>query len=169
MDRNFPNHAFEQELGGPINQVRLAPDNSENVIYFYDIEAEKFDYMNKAIENLTGYTMNELNDIGLKSIVVEEIKTPGKTGEAFTDATSGFSVEDISSKCLIRCKNGELKWIENISFARTNSSGSKTNSIGVFKNVTPIHKLFEQLQEEKNKVEAILDIAEVVFIIIDES
>jgi PAS domain S-box-containing protein len=169
MNSNYPQNIIGQELKNSMQKTMHSFDNSENVIYFFDIETGKYDYMNKSIVTLTGYTMDELNKIGFKSIVIEEIKTEVKSDEPFIESATGFIVEDNSTRCLVKTRNGEMKWIENTSFIRVDSKGHRSNCIGVLKNVTPIQKQIEQLKEEKNNIEAILDIAEVVFVIIDEN
>jgi len=169
MNTNYPQNISELVLNNSVEKTRGFLDSSENVIYFFDLESGKYDYMNKAVVNLTGYTMEELNKIGLKSIILEEIKTGAPNDEAFSGSSAGFSVKDISTKFLIRTKKGENKWIENISFIRADNKGHFSTCIGVMKNITPIHQQIEQLKEEKNNIEAILDIAEVIFVIIDEN
>jgi PAS domain S-box-containing protein len=169
MNSNYPQNISELVLNTKVPKPELFPDFSENVIYFYDLESGKYDYMNKAIVNLTGYTMEELNNIGLKSIIIEEVESGPGAEEKFIESSAGFSVKDISRKFLIRTKHGDHKWVENISFIRADNKGHFSTCIGVMKNVTPIHKQIEQLKEEKNNIEAILDIAEVIFVIIDEN
>ncbi|MFO7446785.1 MAG: ATP-binding protein [Ignavibacteriaceae bacterium] len=166
MDINFPTD-IDQVLTESLLNSKLILDNSENVIYFYDYTTQKYDYMNPAIVDLTGYTMDELNEIGFRSIVREVLESKRNIEANQNSASSEILVEDFSAKYLIETRTGKLKWVEDISFTRITDGVKKDNCIGVLRNVTPLHSVFEQLQEEKNRLDAILDIAEIIFVVID--
>ena len=43
--------------------------HSDVVIYRYDYNKKYYDYMSPSILNLTGYTKDEINEIGFKEII----------------------------------------------------------------------------------------------------
>ena len=169
MSLNIPDNYFNQYFFDSLQNSKLIFDNSENVIYFLDCATRKYDYMNSAVSELTGYTMQELNEIGFKSIIKEVIESSKNLGVKENTDKPNIIVEDFSAKYLIETKSGKLKWVEDIAFAKLDQNGRKDSCIGVLRNVTPLHNLFEQMQTEKNQLDTILDIAEVLFMMFDSN
>ncbi len=125
--------------------------------------------MNSAVVDLTGYTMYELNEIGFQSIIKEIVDSSKKFAVKENTDKPNSIIEDYSAKYLIETKDGKLKWVEDIAFAKLDENGKKDSCIGVLRNVTQMHDLFNQLQEEKNKLSSVLDLAEVLFIMLDDN
>jgi len=140
---------------------------NDKVIYYFDQNSGKYEYMSKGIKRLTGYTLQDLNDIGFKKIVREVLSKKSNNHEIANDNGDKKIVEEFFAKYLIETKNGELKWVEDNSFTQFDKTGMKKNSIGILRDVTESHESFVQLQEEKSKLNSILDLAEVIFVMID--
>jgi PAS domain S-box-containing protein len=140
---------------------------NDKVIYFYDQNSGKYEYMSKGIKNLTGYTLKDINDIGFKKIVKKVLCKRNNSYEITGNEGDREIVEEFFGKYLIETKKGELKWFEDNSFTQFDKTGMRKNSIGILRDVTESHESFQQLQEEKSKLNSILDLAEVIFIMVD--
>lgn len=147
----------------------FAFSNSDKVVYNFNHASKKYDYMSNDIVLLTGYSKDELNKLGIKKIIKEIIVDNLDRQETITSTYESEVVEDYFAKYLITTKSGELKWVEDNSFTRIDLQGKRLNSIGVLRDVTALHKFINQLHEEKNRLDSILEVAEMIFVVIDQN
>lgn len=146
----------------------FAFSNSDKVVYNFNHSSKKYDYISPDVTTLTGYTKEELNTLGIKKIIKEIIVDNLDRQEIITSTAEAEAVEDYFAKYLITTKSGELKWVEDNSFTRIDNNGKRLSSIGVLRDVTSLHKFINQLHEEKNRLDSILEVAEMVFVVIDQ-
>ncbi|QQS38119.1 MAG: PAS domain S-box protein [Ignavibacteriales bacterium] len=143
--------------------------NADKVVYSFSHSTKKYDYMSQDILSLTGYSKEEINTLGIKKIIKEIIVDNLDRQEVIDPTSESEAVEDYFAKYLITTKSGELKWVEDNSFTRIDKQGKRINSIGVLRDVTALHKFINQLHEEKNRLDSILEVAEMIFVVIDEN
>jgi PAS domain S-box-containing protein len=132
--------------------------------YIFNQTTGKYQYMSTAINNLTGYSIDELNTKGFKSIVYDS-----KDRYEFTQNNIKGLIEEFYAIYKIETKKGELKLIEDNAFNHFNEKGERIYSTGVLKDITSFQNNINKLKDDKNKLDAILKLAEVIFIIADSN
>jgi PAS domain S-box-containing protein len=148
----------------PSNQLHQLLISGKNAFYKFNFETMKYDYISDSIQELTGYTKEEINNIGFSSIVKKVVKDERSKHKINSEKES---IEEYILAYLIESKNKKSKWIEDISFL--NSSGTDKNnfSIGVLREITQLNELIFNLYNETNSLDSILDLAEVIFLVLD--
>lgn len=146
----------------------FAFSNADKVVYNFNHSSKKYDYISNDILPLTGYTKEEINTLGIKKIIKEIIVDNLDRKEIITSTDEAESVEDYFAKYLISTKSGKQKWVEDNSFTRIDNQGKRINSIGVLRDVTSLHKFINQLHEERNRLDSILEVAEMIFVVFDK-
>ena len=138
------------------------------VVYFFDQNSGRYNYMSSGITELSGYTTEEINEIGFKNIVKEIVNSKR---EVFIQNRIGKeeTVEEFSATYLIKSKKNESKWIEDNAFTMFNSAGERIFSIGVLKDITDFRKNVYNLVDTKKRFDAILTLVDIVFLMIDEN
>lgn len=147
-----------------LKALKLSLDKSLNIFYKYDYSLKKYEFMSSAIKDLTGYSAQELNEIGFHAIV-KEFNKKERDKKSITD---GDMIEDYYAEYLVETKDKSLKWLEDISFINSDKSGNKIYSVGILRDVTPLHELINKLNEEKLELESILNLSEAMFLVTDK-
>ena len=147
----------------PDNIRELIFTHSDVVIYKYDHNRKTYNYMSPSIQNLTGYTKDEINDIGFSKIV-KKVECSYSRGEDKLDIA-----EDFYGNYTIETKTGEIKLIEDISFHDPDEEGNLAESIGILRDITQLKEVFNNLTFEKNNLNTIIDLADVIFTVIDKN
>lgn len=169
MKKKNPRSSAQESFLRTLQSRSFAFSNSDKVVYNFNHSTKKYDYMSNDIVLLTGYTKEELNTLGLKKIVKEIIVDNLDRQETVSSVSEPEVVEDYFAKYLITTKSGEMKWVEDNSFTRIDEHGKRLNSIGVLRDVTALHKFINQLHEEKNRLDSILEVAEMIFVVFDQN
>jgi PAS domain S-box-containing protein len=121
------------------------------VFYRYDNIRKQYTFVSPAVEKLTGYTMGELNKIGIDNIIRDTIVDG--TDCYPVDKKSLRKIKECFATYLIETKNGKLKWIEDNSFAYLDSSEQPTLVTGILQDVSA------SMKDEKVK-QIVLEISE---------
>lgn len=128
------------------------------VFYNYDNIEKRYTFVSPAIEKLTGFTADELNEIGfdtiIKDTIVESVNSYPSTQK------SAEQIKECFVTYLIETKSRKLIWIENNSFAYLNSSGQQTSVTGILQDVSAsmkdekvkqiVMEILEETNSEKN-------------------
>jgi len=138
------------------------------VVYFLDPNTGRYKYMSSEITSLSGYSAEELNRLGFKNIVKEVLSSKR---ELFTQNRGEIkeTVEEFSATYLIEAKDKKYKWIEDNAFTKLDSNGKRIFSIGVLRDVTEFRENIFNLVDIKKRFEAILKLADIVFLMIDKN
>ncbi|HSP87648.1 MAG TPA: ATP-binding protein [Ignavibacteriaceae bacterium] len=155
---------FEDDFLQEIPSLR----DNKKVVYFFDPGTDRYKYMSSGITNLSGYTPEELNKIGFKHIVKEITE---KKIDIFNQNKGDIkeTVEEFSATYLIETKDKKNKWVEDNSFTKIDSTGKRIFSIGVLRDVTDFRKNISSLVDTKKRFDAILKLADIVFLMIDKN
>ena len=137
-----------------------------HVMYNLDFQTGEYIFMSPSVELLTGYSKNELNEIGFKSIVKKVYSN--KIDRYKVNGDSNLSVEEFYAKYLIETKSGENKWIEDNSFAYLDKDGDRLNAVGILRDTSSLHAFIDKLNEEKNKLDKIFDLSDTMLIQVDK-
>ena len=113
------------------------------VFYKFNFVSGKYEYLSPYISTLTGYSWDELNNIGIKAIV-KKIET---TGSADNEKCVNCYTE-YSARYFIEAKDGTLKLVEDRAYTELDSEVKEKTSNGVLIDITD--------QSENKKVEKII-------------
>ena len=152
-------------IGGIYEEIPSLRDN-DKVIYLFDQNTGKYQYMSSGISHLAGYSLEELNLRGFKSIV-KEIVTDEKN--TFRTEYDKEIVEEFSATYLIERKDGQFKWIEDNAFTKLDKQGKRIYSIGVLRDVSGFKEKLDKLISDKTRLEAILKLSDIIFLILDKN
>ena len=152
-------------IGGIYEEIPSLRDN-DKVIYLFDQNTGKYQYMSSGISHLAGYSLEELNLRGFKSIV-KEIVTDEKN--TFRTEYDKEIVEEFSATYLIERKDGQFKWIEDNAFTKLDKHGKRIYSIGVLRDVSGFKEKLDKFISDKTRLEAILKLSDIIFLILDKN
>lgn len=124
-------------------KFRIVSESSGDIIYRLRYDTMQYDYLNAAFERITGYTIDEINRIGFKSIVRQIESYSDTTVEELVKQRENRQVGDYSADYLIEDKFGNLKWLRDHSNPWYNSDGVIIGSIGILSDITARKKLEE--------------------------
>ena len=136
------------------------------VMYNLDFQTGEYIFMSPSVKLLTGYSKNELNEIGFKSIVEKVYSS--KIDRHAVNGEINLSVEEFFAKYLIKTKSGEKKWIEDNSFTYLDKNGDRLNAVGILRDTSSLHTFIDKLNEEKDNLDKIFDLTDTMLIQIDK-
>ena len=130
------------------------------VYYKIDDSSMKYSYFSPSIEELSGYTLNEFKELGIQKKIQTEVVSALKS-----DKSKGKN--QFFSRYWMESKNGKWKLIEN--FAYKDEQASKLQSItGFMRDVTPLNNYLYEIFREKEKLNSIIELAEVILLVLDK-
>jgi len=145
----------EKELKESEEKYRIIVETTNDALYRLSYDTMKYEYINPAIIKLTGYTVDEINEIGFRNIVI-------KTKNLYSSNVSLELVERLrvlgetdewKADYLIKTKSEELKWLGDHSFPWYNEEGKLIGSIGVLRDITERELAAEETIKAKEKAE----------------
>ncbi len=140
--------------------------NDKNAFYKYVFSTHTYTYFSNNLIEITGYTKEELNEIGFSKIIEEVIKTEEDVHNLHNGDYQ--KIEEHYGKYLIRTKNHSLKWIEDLSFAFRNDNNQYEYSIGMLRDITQFNKLISKLYDEKVYFDSVLELNGIIYLLIDK-
>ncbi len=164
MAENNKHRIILESVTTTSNQLHHLLINKHNVLYKYDFDTKQYDFMSDSILKLTGYTKDEINQKGFSSIVKEIVKN--KKSNYQIDSEKDV-IEEYILNYLIESKDQELKWVEDISFLIKTKENKINYSLGILIEITKLNQLIISLYDEKDSLNSILNLAEMIIIIAD--
>ncbi len=128
-------------------KFKIVSDNSADIIYLLRYDTMKYEYLNAAFTKITGYTLEEINNIGFRNIIKQIEALNDETEEELKQKRTLREVEDFNADYLIEDKDGNLKWLRDHSSPWYNSAGELIGSIGILTEIT--HR--KSLEEDHKK------------------
>jgi PAS domain S-box-containing protein len=144
--------------------INLLLGNTLTIIYKYNFSSQSYEYFSPSIKTLTGYTIDDINKIGFNSFVQRMIEVKKELHKVKTSNAVNAYAENFSAKYEIITKAGELKWVEDNAFIKFDEKGIKQHSIGILKDVTPIYTFFNSCDEERKRLEKMLNLSSEIFL-----
>ncbi len=151
-------------IGGVREEIPSLKDN-DKVIYLFDQNTGKYQYMSSGITYLAGYSLEEFNSKGFKSLVKEVISDKKSTFRTEYDKNI---IEEFSATYLIERKDGQLRRIEDNAFTKLDENGRRIYSIGVLRDITSFKEELDKLVNDKTRLETILTLSDIIFLILDK-
>ncbi|RPI65828.1 MAG: PAS domain-containing protein [Ignavibacteriales bacterium] len=144
------------------------PDDYSKVVYYYDQVSQQYKYMSSDIIMISGYSVEELNLVGFKSIVKETVNSKRNS---FTQNSGNDEeiFEEFSATYIIETKDKKIRWVEDNSFTKLDFKGNRIFSIGVLRDITEFRENIFNLINSKKRLDAILKLADVAFLLIDQN
>jgi PAS domain S-box-containing protein len=146
----------EQALIDSENRYRLLAENSEDIIWTYDLKSMKFSYISPAIYKVLGYSVEEAIT---KS--PEETITPAYgdvANDLITQSIREFEMGDNSKQVIVftveqKCKDGTIKPFEVVSKLIPDENGKVVEFLGISRDITERRKIEFQLKTALEKAE----------------
>ena len=160
FDRPIPNEPASIMRGS------LSHSSLGCVMYNLDLKTGEYIFMSPSVKLLTGYSKNEINEIGLQSIVKKVYLH--KIDRYRVNGDKNLTVEECHTKYLIETKTGEKKWIEDNSFAYLDKNGDRLNAVGILRDTSSLNTFIDKLNEEKNNLDKIFDLTDTMLIQVDK-
>ncbi len=140
--------------------------NSEtSALYKFDLKTKKYIYFSKEIENITGYSTNDLNINGFEKIILDK-KGISKSKEKDLNISKVFST--FSADYLIRTKEGEKKWVSDKYIFEKDDEGKNSYRTGIISAISGSGEAFKNGFLECGDLHKILDLADVTIIVLDK-
>lgn len=138
------------------------------VIYNLNHKSGKYEFISSEIFDLTGYTANEINEIGFVNIIreVSEISS-----ENFHSEETGFEISranEYSARYLIVTKDNDEIWVHDKATRFIKSDGKDLFSIGTLKRYTESDNLLEKFKYSNENIETVFNLANLLLIVLDE-
>ena len=163
--------AAEAALRESEERFRFVVEHTGDVLYRLRFGTMTYDYMSPGIERLTGYTQDEINELGFASLVLS-ISGPAASHvvreEVRQGRLQGASYE-FWADYRVRTKAGSVRWVADHSLPWTDQEGRIVGSIGILSDVTRRKEAEEALRSSEARVRTILDSALDAVIGMDEA
>lgn len=142
----------EEKLSQIHRLYRQAITQADAVPYQRNYKTNQYEYIGKEIENLIGYSVEEINPSMWVNIIEEEIYYGELAGLSHKEAvkrTQTGVVSKWSCDLKIRTKSGHLKWISDTSVQLVDANGTTYGSLGILQDITKR----KRAEEEREKLQ----------------
>jgi PAS domain S-box-containing protein len=123
------------------NELIITNSDLKSVAVFYNLDysTKKFSFLSDAVENLTGYSLKELNKINFSDLIVPESQMDDYNGKPSND----IDMKDRVLTYRILTKSGEEKLVEDSFIVLVNPKDQKKKRLGVLKDIS------QQINDDK--------------------
>lgn len=162
---------LQKKLMETEKNISFILDTTGYVLYHLELPERNYSYISPAITKLTGYTKEEINALKFSKIVKksEYLSNNKLTYSDFTNIKKKPGSSTFWAEYLVKTKEGQYKWIEDISVTRTSGKNEITGTVGILRDITERKNYYSMINEELNNIKKYLEIAEVIFIVLDKN
>jgi len=144
-------------------RFRQALQNSQDIMYRYDLIEDTYDYMSNAIESVMGYSPSEMIEYlnshsrGIRDFIHPDDldRFDAHAGKLTKGTTESNNLKYIEYRA--RCKDGSWRWLSDSHSVVTDLYGKPRYLIGSARDVTIQHKAEEALRESEAFNRAIIE------------
>ena len=151
-----------------IVSAAIGTDQSDlSVIYKLNHQSGKYEFMSSEIFELTGYSYDEINEIGFSNIIkdVSEISSEDFNSEVNENEIS--RVNEYSAKYLLITKDGNEIWLHDKALRFINFKGEDVYSVGTLKRFTESDSLLEKFRYSNENIESVFNLVNLLLLVID--
>jgi PAS domain S-box-containing protein len=131
-------------------------------VYRSNYNTNKYDFMSYSIEEITGYTSDEITPSTWRDIIIS-IENKGElAGLSFDDAFNRIKSGAVNfwlSDAQIKTKSGTIRWVMDMATVLRDENGHPFGCLGIFFDITERKLVEEQLREKRAETEKDLSMA----------
>ncbi|HKJ81642.1 MAG TPA: PAS domain S-box protein, partial [Ignavibacteriaceae bacterium] len=146
----------------------LLLSKSHAVYYKFNQSSLKYSYFCPAIEDLTGYSRDELKEFGFDRAIHKEISNDFEESPNTKSKSEILKKKNYYSRYWIETKTGQWKLIENYAFSDPGEHGNADSVSGFMKDVTSLNNYLISILQEKERLNAIIELAEVIILVLNK-
>ena len=154
---------IENKLKEQRKKYQRIAENTNDLIWIWNIEKREHDYISPSLVNLTGYTVEENPLRTIKKNIVREDRQ--KLAEIFLstpdDYGNGIGKGKYPDTKRVEwreySKDGRIFWVEAVFSVIRNGQGKAVQMLGVSRDITPLKELEDELKHRNIFIETILD------------
>jgi PAS domain S-box-containing protein len=139
-----------------------------SVIYKLNHKSGKYDFISSEIFELTGYTFDEINEIGFANLVKDVSEISSENYEARDSNDELNQVKEYSAIYLLLTKDGRETFIHDKALRFIDPVGENLFSVGTLKRFTESDSLIEKFRYSNENIESVFNLANLLLIVIDE-
>lgn len=164
---NYPSRYKDVFLDIERNK-NLLLSTSHTVYYKFNQSSLKYSYFSPSVEELTGYSMNELKEFGFDRAIHKEVSPEFNNTDGIKNKNHVLNKKNYYSRYWIETKSGEWKLIENFAFKDPGENGNPDSVSGFMKDVTSLNNYLITILQEKERLNAVIELAEVIILVLDQ-
>lgn len=129
---------LEASLRESEERFRFMAKTTGDVLYRLKYSSMKYDYISPSILELTGYSPEEIDAIGLSTLIMK-FESLGENILSIADAVRNRQERKTGqylADYLIRTKSGESRWLGDHSFPWLDESGNLIGSVGILSDIS---------------------------------
>ena len=149
----------EENLSEREKQLNMIAETTGAVFYRLRYSDMKYDYMHPAIEQLTGYSVEEITEMGFKPIVLAIEQAGGEEIDADKLELNRDKLKyQFHADYQIRKRNGDVRWISDQSNPWFSHDGNLLGSVGILNDITQRKITEKEVQRAREKAEELVAI-----------
>ncbi len=168
MKKNNYSKAYKDVFLDIERNKNLLLSKSHAVYYKFNQSSLKYSYFSPAIEDLTGYSMDELKEFGFDKAIHKEVSPDFDEVPVSSENNGILKKKNYYSRYWIETKTGQWKLIENYAFSEPGKNGNADSVSGFMKDVTSLNNYLISILQEKARLNAIIEMAEVIILVLDQ-
>lgn len=128
----------EEALMQSEERFRFMAETTGDALYQLKYRHMKYDYMSPSIRKLTGYTPEEVNELGFANLIetIEDVGENSLSMDVIAREREAGKTGEYHADYLVRTKDGKLKWLGDHSFPWKDASGNLIGSVGILSDIT---------------------------------